>query len=97
MKREKIFHFNNTSEKIWERCYISCGKNSEKYHKSLTKASKVVFTIANASVSTLLYKDSFMNKSLDFGLKKYEQAKSKDKLAVPQNLKTKCLGKPLLK
>ena len=30
--------------------YISCGKDSRRYHKSFIKASKDFFTIANASV-----------------------------------------------
>ena len=42
----KICHFNNTCEKIQRYC-IPCGKDSKRYHKSFTKAGKVVFTIAN--------------------------------------------------
>ena len=56
--------YSNSSLKLWrERKYaielipvksyeegLSCGKESETYHKSLAKACKGVFTIANTSV-----------------------------------------------
>ena len=61
MQREKMWHFNNI-----------CGKDGKRYHKSFSKASKVVFTIywlliANASVYTpCLYKKTYKSKSLGF-------------------------------
>ena len=61
---------------MWKniKVYISCGKDGKWSHKSLSKASKVVFTmywllIANASVYTpFLYikKQFYKNKSLGF-------------------------------
>ena len=64
--KEKKVTYSNTSLKIWkerkyaielipvkkilERSCIFCGKDSKRYHKSFIKASKVVFTMANASI-----------------------------------------------
>ena len=48
--KERICHWNNTCEKWWEKSCISCGKNSERYHKSFTEASKGAFAIANTSI-----------------------------------------------
>ena len=63
------------------------------YHKSFTKASKVVSTIAIVSVYTFFYKNNFIRtKALILAHKNEEQAKNKDRLAVPQNIRTKCLG-----
>ena len=82
MEREKICHFNNTCEKIQRYC-IPCGKDSKRYQKSFTKASKVVFTTANASVySTFLSKQFYKNEYLILPKKK-GQAKNKDRLPVP--------------
>ena len=50
MKQGKICHGINNCEHFWERYYISCGKDSKQYQKSIAKASKDVFTIASASV-----------------------------------------------
>ena len=38
--------------------YISCGKDSKRYHKSFAKASKSVFTIANASIYSNAFQHS---------------------------------------
>ena len=48
--KERICHWNNTCEKWWEKFCISCGKNSKRYHKSFTAASKDAFMIANTSI-----------------------------------------------
>ena len=69
----KICHFNNTCEKIQRYC-IPCGKDSKRYHKSFTKAGKVVFTIANASVYiTFLSKQFYKNECLILPKKRTSQ------------------------
>ena len=40
----------NTCEKLKERSSIPCDKGSKDNYKPITKASKSVFTIANASI-----------------------------------------------
>ena len=41
----ELFHWANISGKLPERSCISCGKDTERYHKSLAKASNGVFRI----------------------------------------------------
>ena len=41
---------------------------------------------------SFLQEQYYKNKSLDFGKKNQEQAKNKACLAVPQNIRPKCLG-----
>ena len=45
MNWDKSCHWTNISENLSERSCISCGKETERYHKLFPNASKVVFTI----------------------------------------------------
>ena len=54
MKREKICYWINSCGKLKERSYISYGKDSKRYHKSLAKASKGVFTIVTPQCISML-------------------------------------------
>ena len=47
MKNEKICHWTNTCENLFEKSCISCGKGSKRYHEPFAQASKNVFTTAS--------------------------------------------------
>ena len=47
MNIEKIWHWVNTSKTLYERSYISCSKETERYKIWFPKAGEGVSTIAH--------------------------------------------------
>ena len=58
----------------------------------------LAFLPVDQKIDLVSPKNNFMRtKALILAKKKFEQAKSKASLAVPQNIRPKCLNKPFLK